>query len=117
MAYRKLVEGDLVRITNGGEYHGRDAIVIDAEKQMARVQVRIGRGGEMSAECLWVRNDNLLVREDNQVTDGRIDDVKVQRLLDARNRRTQQEHDDDEDDDKSEACGDCPCCNWHNRNY
>ena len=82
MAYRKLRDGDLVRIvdiTNG--YHGCDAVVIDAQENYARVQINVGRTDRLESRCIDVPNRNLLVRNGEYyfIVDGRIDhDAKLQ---------------------------------------
>lgn len=72
MAYRKLRDGDLVRIVdiNNG-LHGLDVVVIDAQETFARVQLH---GGE-ATRCYDIPNKNLLVRNSEYyfIVDGRID--------------------------------------------
>ena len=118
MAYRELRDGDLVRITDRGPNHGRDAVVIDAsDGNVVRVQMRIGRGDAMMSECAWVRAKELLIREDSFVKDAREDHKALEehRLRLAQEARDRQDQADvyDDDEEPEEACGECSCCKYH----
>lgn len=78
MAYRKLHDGDLVRVVDiKNRYHGYDAIVIDAQQNYARVQIAVGlmSAALLESSCIDVLNRNLLVRHSTYafIKDGRVD--------------------------------------------
>lgn len=79
MAYRKLVDGDLVRITDKN-HSGRNAIVIESGETMSRVQIHSWshlHTPEPSV-CVIIDNDKLMVRHEpnGYIIDGRIDHDK-----------------------------------------
>lgn len=107
MAYRKLVDGDLVRITGKYvDFSGRNAIVIDAGEMLTRVQVQNwAHLNETSTICLTINNDHLKIRHEphGYIVDGRIDHEKKS----AFEARTVVTHEDFEyfDDDDCEFDG------------
>jgi hypothetical protein len=102
MAYRKLVDGDLVRII-GGEWHGFDAVVIDAGESSSRVQVGGADWGQQRAVCFHVRNNHLLIRDEPNgfIVDGRVD-TKAQDEYHERLRLITPPYNDDEEDEYSQ---------------
>lgn len=122
MAYRKLEDGDLVRIVTG-EWKGYNAVVIDVDagvvdgprnkvRNIARVQ--IGENGK--TVCTYVFHDKLLIRHEpwthRAIVDGRVDHdlaAKYQRKDIA---QAIAELYDDEP-----ACGECSCCKYHEKRF
>jgi hypothetical protein len=84
MAYRKLYDGDLVRITGSQvSFTGRNAIVIDAGVTMSRVQVQgWTHFNEEPTNCLTLNNKHLIIRHEphGYIVDGRIDPAKKSAL-------------------------------------
>lgn len=117
MAYRELKFGDLVRIVNpSSPLHGRNGAVIGYDEMIDvyRVQVRSGRGDFGTTTTAWMKSGNLLVRNDSYdfVVDGRVDhEAKAKYDADLQRRIVNFEDRFDE----FEPCGNCPCCEAHNR--
>ena len=115
MAYRKLKDGDLVRITYKGKYHGRDGVVIAANEGFSRVQVNTGRAGTPKSECVNIPNKYILVRNDvnNFIVDGRVD-IAAQDKYNEQVQNEQLKIQRESYNELEEACGWCSCCDWHN---
>jgi hypothetical protein len=100
MAYRKLRDGDLVRITGKYvDFSGCNAIVIDAGEMLTRVQVQNRTNvNETPTICLTINNDHLKIRHEphGYIVDGRIDHAKKS-ALEAR--RVEYNRDDFEEDE------------------
>lgn len=105
MAYRKLYDGDLVRIVGKGQvYSGKNAIVINAGEFSTRVQLHTWEHlGNACSEviCETVVNKNLLIRNEphGYIIDGRIDHEKKSAF---EVRRVVTYHDDYEEEDECE---------------
>lgn len=119
MAYRKLEFGDHVRVVGGSNYSGRNAVVIDEDKNLNKVQLS-DKGNTVT---LWVASKNLLVRNDefDFILDGKIDHDKKNKYEQEKKRSyknrglIEMEHEFLDDEEEFEPCGTCPCCEAHNR--
>lgn len=97
MAYRKLLDGDLVRVVDiNSSLHGLDVVVIDANKDYARVQFN-----DDGTRCFDIPNRNLLVRDSayHFIVDGRIDHEAIRKHDDEiRSKYLQRNMVDDEEE-------------------
>lgn len=94
MAYRKLHDLDLVRVVNGGDHHGRDAVVLDAGELSSYIQI------QGSNICFVINNTKLLVLDNpNQfIIDGRIDHEAKRKWIDDQQSRNYNFDVDDEEE-------------------
>lgn len=100
MAYRKLVEGDFVRVVGGGPYHGQNGVVEDFDSFGIMAGVRLDRdyyrgsiyGGFNQKNLILLNNPANILRD----WEARQSDV------------------DEEGFEEDEPCGSCSCCRYHN---
>lgn len=122
MAYRKLKDGDLVRVVDGSDVHGYNGVVIDAGERSSYVQVNISRHKDAPvSKCKTILNNWLMIRNSPSefIVDGRVD-IAAQDKYNADRQLFRERNDhlfvDHDDDELEEACGTCSCCDWHNAN-
>ena len=116
MAYRALEVTDLVRITDGGIHHGKNAQVVEPGDKVTIVDVDCTR--------VLVLTSKLIIR-DNQyefIRDGKLDLEAKEKWYNEKGWEMSRpvepwtvQYGDEEE--LEEACGGCSCCKWHNANY
>lgn len=97
MAHRELKDLDRVRIVDKGEFHGYNAVVIDADGISAKVQTHNGE----NAVCKWYLASDLIIRhsECEYIFDGQYDADAHERFKAEMSNRLDMLHEYDEEDE------------------